>query len=64
MTQTDAILADLRRGKVLTAAEAIRRHKTMRLAARIYDLKRRGIRIHSTLVHKGNKKWAAYWIPV
>ncbi len=62
-TQCQAILKHLHRSnRPLTAAVAMRKLGIYRLAARIYDLRRRGIAVRSRLVQHGGRKWAAYWI--
>jgi predicted transcriptional regulator len=63
MTQNEALLNAMKRGRVLTAMRALREFRCARLAARVYELRERGVNIHSTLVNKGGKKYAAYWIP-
>lgn len=63
MSQSEAILAHLQSGKHLTAIEALERFKTMRLAARVDDLRRRGHDITSTMVTLPNgKRVAKYWM--
>lgn len=44
MTQTDRILRHLREHGSITPLEALREFGCMRLGARIYDLKRAGVR--------------------
>lgn len=63
MTQNDAILRALKRGKVITAGFALREYGVFRLAARIHELRQRGVDIHRTIVEKNNRRFAAYWIP-
>ena len=63
MTQNDAILKALKRGRVLTAMRALNDFGCARLAARVHELRQRGIKIHRTMVERNGKRWAAYWIP-
>jgi hypothetical protein len=61
MTQNQAIPAHLEAGHNLTALEALHKFKTMRLAARVAELRARGARIESELVSVGvGKKVALY----
>lgn len=46
-TQSAMILRDLRRGKRITSLDAMRTYGCMRLGARIFELKRKGIPIKS-----------------
>ena len=50
MTQSEAVLAWLREGNSLTALDALQRFGTLRLGARIYDLKRAGHSISKRMV--------------
>ena len=50
MSQTDAVLSHLKAGRCLSALDAQRLVGTMRLAARICDLRRRGHRIDTKMV--------------
>ncbi len=59
-SQSDKILCYLATGKPLTPITALKRFGTMRLGARIYDLKREGHRIDSSLVHRRGKTFAEY----
>lgn len=63
MSQNDNILRHLRKGRSLTAMQAIVQFKAFRLAARIRNLRDAGHPIRSRLVHKSGKKWAEYWMP-
>lgn len=61
MSQTNLILADLKKGRKLTPIDALRDHGVFRLGARIWDLRKRGHEIHSHLVDVGDgKKVAEY----
>jgi hypothetical protein len=58
-TQEDRIIDWLAAGHALTAAQAYAKFGCLRLAARIYDL-RRVIKIDRTLEHRGASHWAVY----
>lgn len=58
MSQNRKILAHLRNEGSITAIEAIRRYKILRLSARIHDLKDKGIQIE-TKIHESDSKGAA-----
>ena len=60
MTQTQAILQDLKDGIVLSPIEAMHTHGGMRLAARINDLRRDGHRIETMTLNDQGKSYAAY----
>jgi hypothetical protein len=60
MSQTTNILKHLKKGKTLTAIQALNLFGCFRLASRINDLKRMGFSITSTMVSKGNKRFAKY----
>jgi hypothetical protein len=64
VTQTDALLAELRyRGsRGLTPLEALDAIGTMRLAARVYDLRQRGVVINEEIVVRGGRRYARYWL--
>ena len=50
MIQHVAILRHLKSGRSLTPLEALRLYGTLRLGARVYELRQAGYRIRSTLV--------------
>lgn len=60
--QADQILHYLKSGKTLTQLEALRLFKTLRLGARIHELKARGYDIKSQIVpvDNGSKHVARY----
>lgn len=62
MTQNDAILRDLKRGKKITPLDALDRYGSMRLGARIFDLKKRGFPIVKETVHdrQNGRRYASY----
>lgn len=63
-SQNDLILKALKRGRKLTALDALAEFGCLRLAARIDDLKRLGFKIKSTPVESSNgKRFASYYIP-
>lgn len=55
MTQSDMILRYMQETGSITPWEALREFGCMRLGARIYDLKRRGVDIRSELVTDRNR---------
>ena len=61
MTQAEAILADLKRGKSITPLDD---YGCLRLGARIYDLKRAGHPIMRRMVEdvRTGKRYAEYWM--
>ena len=61
MTQNSAILAHLATGATLTPLQALRLCGTLRLGARIYELRREHA-IQSRLVRKDGKWVAMYWL--
>lgn len=59
-TQTEMILAALRRGERLTPLDALRRFGCFRLAARIDDLRRAGHEIVTETRETDGKRYAVY----
>lgn len=59
-TQNQAILEHLESGKSITPIYALRRFGSMRLGARIYDLKQMGRTIEKRMVSNGEKRFASY----
>ena len=61
-TQCQRILAYLQTGRSITQLEALRLFQTMRLGARIADLKAKGYNITSILVKDANtgKRYSSY----
>lgn len=55
-TQADSILAYLKRGHSITPLEALERFGCMRLGARVWELKRRGIEIVSEMIRVNGKR--------
>lgn len=60
MSQNDRILAHMLTGAELTPLEALDRFGCLRLAARVYELRREGIDIAERTVREGRKHWSAY----
>lgn len=61
MTQTQAILSDLRKGRRVTPLSALKRYGCLRLAARISDI-RRTESVKRELVTRNGKTFAEYSI--
>ena len=59
-SQTERILAHMKKGNGITPLQALRLYGSLRLGARIFDLKRAGYRIEKTMVRSGKKHWARY----
>ena len=59
-TQTAQILNYLRRGNSLTPLEALKCFGSLRLGARIFELKEAGHKIHSVLIERNGKHIACY----
>lgn len=59
-TQANQILSWLKRGKSITPIEALERFGSLRLGARIFDLRREGHVIEMKLVTRGDKHFARY----
>ena len=62
-TQNAAILRYLKFGRKLTPMAALRLFGTMRLAARVWELRRDGHHIESGAVTVAGKRFAVYWLP-
>jgi len=61
MSQTEGILKYLQRGRSLTPKSADHLFNCMRLGARIYELKRRGVRIRTQMVKLSSGKRVAQY---
>ena len=59
-TQEAKVIDFLATGRGLTPLVALRRWGVMRLGARVYGLKRKGHRIDSKLVKRGDSRVAEY----
>ena len=62
MTQKDEIKAYLLSGKSLTSLEALYKFGSMRLGARILELKKEGMKIESTFIEVNKKHVVKYTI--
>lgn len=60
-TQCAQIAKHLKSGRAITALEALQRYRVFRLAARIRDLKDKGMRIEKIMVRRGEKAFASYF---
>lgn len=59
-SQERQILAYLQSGRTLTPLDALRLFGVFRLGARIFDLKKKGYLINSTMIQVNNKRVASY----
>jgi hypothetical protein len=59
-TQQERILAQLRAGRTVTPLSALNDFGCFRLGARIYNLKREGYPIETTLKASDGKRYAEY----
>jgi hypothetical protein len=59
MSQNDEILNHLRQERTITALEALQLYGSLRLAARIKDLREAGHTIHTTMIAIGKQKTVA-----
>ena len=62
MSQSIEILGHLKAGNRLTSLEAVRKFGTLRLAARIFDLRGKGHCIESMMVDRKGKIVAEYYL--
>lgn len=62
MTQNEAILAALKKGKRLTPLDALCEFGCNRLAARVLELRQAGHDIRSNMVRRGIKTVSSYWL--
>ncbi len=60
MTQNEIILAALQEGKTISPLTALREFSCMRLAARVYDLRKDGHPINSIHKSNGHATWVEY----
>jgi hypothetical protein len=60
MSQNKQIKEALLKGGKITALDAVLDYGCMRLAARIADLRDSGMNIKTTIIEKGNKRFAQY----
>jgi hypothetical protein len=62
MSQAIQVLSYLKEGNRLTSLEAVKLFGTLRLAARILDLRDKGHQIESVTVERAGKKMSQYFI--
>jgi hypothetical protein len=60
MTKKERILAHLKSGYSITPLEALKSYGSFRLGAVIFELKREGYDIKTTMVSNGNSHFASY----
>ena len=60
MSQEDAVMDYLLTGAELTPLEALQKFGCLRLAARIYDLRKDGVDIAERIERNGRKHFAVY----
>lgn len=60
LSQNALILRHLKTGRAISPLQALDKFGIMRLGARIYDLKRSGVKIEVHMVKAGKKRWASY----
>ena len=60
-TQCEAIAKHLKAGNSITALEALQQFGSLRLGARVYELKRGGMQIVKRMVAVGEKRVARYY---
>ena len=60
MSQTDAVMEHLLTGAELSPLEALQKFDCLRLAARIYDLRKDGVPIDERTEYRGRKHFAVY----
>ena len=60
MTQNEWVLSQLKRGKKLTALDALQGCGSFKLATRISELKAKGHNIISETISKNGKRFARY----
>jgi len=59
-SQTAAIKADLEEGKKITPLYALHKYGSMRLSARINNLRDAGMHIVTTIIKQNGKRFAEY----
>lgn len=60
MTQSEAILKDLKSGNTITSLEALQRYGCLRLAAVIHSLRKEGFDVNTEMVNVKGKTIAKY----
>jgi hypothetical protein len=61
-TQNEQIADDLMKGKVITPMDALMNYGSLRLAARIFELRQEGMDIDTLNITDHNKTYAAYML--
>ncbi len=61
-TQAQVILDHLLAGKALTALDALKEYGCLRLAARVFELRRAGYDIQEQIVTHNGKRYASYFV--
>lgn len=61
MSQRDKILSHLKR-RPITPMDALTKYGCFRLAARIQELRESGHLIETTMIERGEKRYAQYWL--
>jgi len=64
MSQCNDVIKHLKRGRAITAIQALKLYGIFRLAARVKNLRDNGHDIISTPVHRGNKRFSSYSLGV
>lgn len=59
-TQTERIRARLKAGYSITPLNALQMLGSLRLSARIYDLRAEGLPVRTTMVRRDGKRYARY----
>jgi hypothetical protein len=62
MSQEKQILKDLEKGKRITALDAFKKYKCLRLAARILEIKNAGYNVDKNMVKKNGKTFGSYYL--
>jgi hypothetical protein len=62
-SQNEMIRKHLEAGNTITPLEALSVYNCLRLGARIHNLKKMGLAIHSRLINRDGKHYAEYSIP-
>ena len=59
-TQLNRLRAHLQAGRSITPLNALEKLGSLRLSARVYDLRREGLDVKTTLVQCGRARYARY----
>ena len=60
MSNTQKILKDLKKGKKVSALEGFTKYNTVRLGGLIFQLRKQGYDIQTTIKKKNKKQFAVY----